>query len=233
MKINNSPAHILDSPVWNSLAGPHAELSESHGLARKYPSDISPFYGVSNTSSPQAWADLAELSGPTGISVLLEKTVDVPARWEKVGIFVGIQLTGQNVKVAPDKELIPLGVSDVPEMLNLISRTEPGPFKRRTIELGGYLGLRINGELVAMAGRRLNPPGWVEISAVCTAPEHRGKGYADRLVRAVAAGIREDNQLPFLHVSADNTNAIRLYERMGFELRIRPTFAILRPEPQT
>ncbi len=114
-------------------------------------------------------------------------------------------------------------------MMDLIKRTEPGPFFPRTIELGGYLGLRIDGELVAMAGRRINPPGWVEISAVCTAPNHRGNGYAARLVRAVAAGIRDENQLPFLHASGENVNAIRLYESMGFSLRIKPTFAILKP----
>ena len=115
-------------------------------------------------------------------------------------------------------------------MLELISRTEPGPFLPRTIELGGYLGIKHEGKLVAMAGRRLNPPGWVEISAVCTDEEFRGRGYAARLVKAVAAGIQDSGQTPFLHTGAANMNAIRLYEKLGFKIRLRPEFTILQPD---
>ncbi|GAA1631720.1 GNAT family N-acetyltransferase [Nonomuraea maheshkhaliensis] len=89
----------------------------------------------------------------------------------------------------------------------------------RTVELGVYLGIRRSGELVAMAGERLHPPGWTEISAVCTHPAHRGQGLATRLVLAVAAGIRARGETPFLHAAASNTNAISLYERLGFRLR--------------
>jgi predicted GNAT family acetyltransferase len=80
-----------------------------------------------------------------------------------------------------------------------------------------------------MAGRRLNPPGWVEISAVCTDVEHRGKGFAARLVLAVAAGIQESGQAPFLHTGAANENAIRLYEKLGFKIRLQGEFNILKP----
>jgi predicted GNAT family acetyltransferase len=117
---------------------------------------------------------------------------------------------------------------NVPEMLDLIARTEPGPFLPRTIKLGGYLGFRVNGDLVAMAGRRMHPPGWIEISAVCTDSSHRGKGLARRLVNAVAAGIREDGEVPFLHVSETNENAIRLYEKTGFKHRMRGGFRVLK-----
>ncbi|MFD9074916.1 GNAT family N-acetyltransferase, partial [Streptomyces lasiicapitis] len=92
-------------------------------------------------------------------------------------------------------------------------------FRERTIELGTYLGIRHEGALVAMAGERLHPPGWTEISAVCTDPAHRGRGLASRLVLAVAYGIRERGETPFLHTAARNTGAIRLYESLGFRLR--------------
>ena len=53
-----------------------------------------------------------------------------------------------------------------------------------------------------MAGERLHPPGWTEISAVCTDPAFRGQGLASRLVLAVAAGIRARGETPFLHTAA-------------------------------
>src|ERR1700675_601744 len=79
-------------------------------------------------------------------------------------------------------EFIPLTQADVPEMLALTKLTKPGPFAARTREMGDYFGIRKEGVLVAMAGERLRVPGFTEISAVCTHPEHLGQGYARRLV---------------------------------------------------
>jgi hypothetical protein len=94
--------------------------------------------------------------------------------------------------------------------------------------MGTYLGVRRGGRLVAMAGERLHPPGWTEISAVCTDAEHRGEGLATRLVLAVAAGIRERGDTPFLHASAANVDAIRLYAALGFRLRRTLRFGAVR-----
>jgi predicted GNAT family acetyltransferase len=107
------------------------------------------------------------------------------------------------------------------------------------VSLGVYLGIRRGGVLVAMAGERMRPPGWGEISAVCTDPDHRGQGLAGRLVRAVGAVIRERGDVPFLHASASNTAGIRLYRRLGFTHRrdilfgaLRASAAVQRPEAQ-
>ena len=68
-------------------------------------------------------------------------------------------------------------------MLVLVAEAQPGPFLARTIEFGGYLGIRSQGRLIAMAGQRLRPPGYTEISAVATDPGHRRQGLAELLVR--------------------------------------------------
>jgi predicted GNAT family acetyltransferase len=94
--------------------------------------------------------------------------------------------------------------------------------------MGSYVGIRRDGALVAMAGERLRPPGWTEISAVCTDPEYRGHGFASRLIRHVAAGIGARGDTPFLHAAAANTSAIRLYESLGFTLRVTTVFRMIR-----
>lgn len=132
------------------------------------------------------------------------------------------------VAAASDEEAVRLGPADVPEMLDLVEHTQPGPLLPRTIELGTYLGIRRGGALVAMAGERLHPPGRTEISAVCTDPDFRGAGLATRLVLAVAHGIRERGETPFLHTAATNTTAIRLYESLGFRLRRTTRFMAAR-----
>lgn len=140
----------------------------------------------------------------------------------------GVQLVDAGVEATSDGETVRLGPGDVPEMLDLAARTRPGPFLPRTEELGVYLGIRRGGALVAMAGQRLHPPGWTEISAVCTDERWRGRGFASRMVRVLVAGIRARGETPFLHAVADNTGAIRLYEALGFCLRRTIVFSAVR-----
>ena len=128
-------------------------------------------------------------------------------------------------------EAIPLGAGDVPEMLELVAATEPGPFLPRTIELGDYLGLRRDGALVAMAGERFHLDGWTEISAVCTRPDHRGQGFASRLMGALIAGIKRRSERAFLHVMSTNTTAIRLYEDLGFRVRQHAPLTVVTRDP--
>ena len=221
-------SHILDNVAWAALSGPQAGWAEVCGNARRFPVDVSPFGAIADQANPQCWQDLANLVGPGGTAVLTGRQLDAPKDWEELGGGTGKQMTGEAVFGQADEEAIELTQEDVPEMLDLISRTEPGPFLPRTRELGGYVGFKVDGELVAMAGRRFHPPGWVEISAVCTAPAYRGKGLAGRLVKAVVAGIRAEGEVPFLHVSESNENAIKLYEKLGFRIRMQSTFKVLK-----
>jgi ribosomal protein S18 acetylase RimI-like enzyme len=220
--------HPLDNPARASLLGLHAGLAERYGTALRYPADISPFVALPDEPGEADWANLAALVRPGAIAVSAGVPMAPPPDWQLIRALAGVQLTGGQVAVVPDPEAIPLGPADVPEMLDLVARTQPGPFLPRTIELGGYLGVRRDGALVAMAGERLQPPGWTEISAVCTAEEYRGQGLATRLTLAVAAAIRKRGDTPFLHASASNVSAIRLYESLGFQLRRDATFVIAR-----
>ncbi|GGO22858.1 hypothetical protein GCM10010116_46140 [Microbispora rosea subsp. aerata] len=223
-----SDRHLLDNPAWASLTGPHARFAERHGNALRYPGDVAPFFALPDDPEPADWNDLAVLAGP-GVTVpVTGGTFAPPYGWDVVEHGAAVQLVGDEVAAAPDEEAVRLGPADVPEMLDLVARTQPGPFRRRTVELGTYLGIRRGGALVAMAGERLHPPGWTEISAVCTDPAFRRQGLASRLVLAVAAGIRARGEIPFLHAAARNTPAIRVYEALGFRLRRRTTFAAVR-----
>jgi Predicted acetyltransferase len=218
---------VLDHAAWRSLTGPHARFAERHGNVVRYPVDVSPFLALPPEPKPADWDDLAALAGP-GAVVTVAGLPDPPPGWEVVQVIPGVQLVDDGVAAVPDGEAVRLTPDDVPEMLDLVARTRPGPFLPRTIEMGTYLGIRRGGRLVAMAGERLRPPGWTEISAVCTDPEFRGQGLATRLVLAVAAGIRARGETPFMHAAADNTNAIRLYESLGFRLRREVRFGSVR-----
>ncbi|QJT05551.1 GNAT family N-acetyltransferase [Streptomyces asoensis] len=231
--------HPLDNAVWAALDGPHAlphslkgmggtPTADRVGRAARYPADVYDFAALADPGDPAAWADLRTLVGP-GTAVRIKPVQRVPDGWEVVGGGEGVQLVATEVfRTEPAPEAVRLGPDDVPEILDLVARTRPGPFRQRTIALGTYLGIRHQGRLIAMAGERLRLPGWTEISAVCTDPDHRGKGLATRLIRAVGAGVRERGDTPFLHAAAGNAPAIRLYESLGFAVRRRSTIASVR-----
>ena len=220
--------HPLDNPARAAMLGPQAHLAERCGAVLRYAPGISPFVGLPDEPGLEDWADLAKLTGAGGVAATAGVPATPPSGWQVLMNVDAVQLTGELVAATPDAEAIPLGPADVPEMLDLVARTRPGPFLERTIEFGGYLGIRRDDVLVAMAGERLRPPGWTEISAVCTDPAFRGNGLATRLTLAVAAAITARGEKPFLHAAADNVTAIRLYESLGFRLRRPATFVVAR-----
>ncbi|MFC4948764.1 GNAT family N-acetyltransferase [Pseudonocardia sp. GCM10023141] len=223
-----SEPHPLDNPARASLLGAHRHLAERHGQALRYHPDVSPLVALPADPDESAWCDVADLLGPGAVLSVDGLTTPPPAGWEVVRDGDGVQLIDAGVAAAHDPEAVRLGAGDVPEMLALVERTHPEPFLPRTIEMGTYLGIRRAGRLVAMAGERLQPPGWTEISAVCTDVGYRRQGFATRLVHAVAASIRDRGDSPFLHAYALNTPAIRLYLALGFRLRRRVEFLRVR-----
>lgn len=221
---------VLDNPAWASLTGAHAHLGEGNDLARRFRSDVSPFSAVRDWSDPDVWAAILDLVGyDADFLAAPHEDVPVPAGWAHGNTLHGVQLveTAQ-VAARPDEEAVVLGAADVPEMIDLVERAQPGPFLTRTHELGRYVGLRRDGRLVAMAGERLRPGGWVELSAVATDERYRGQGLASRLALDVVHHAREHGERTFLHATADNTTAIRLYEHLGFALRRGVTFGSVR-----
>ncbi|GHH66427.1 hypothetical protein GCM10018775_88540 [Streptomyces umbrinus] len=217
----NSPPHPLDNAIHSALVGPHSHFAEQRGNALRYPVDMSPFMALPDRPDEADWEDLEALGGPGAKMTLSGPALEPPAGWDVVTRIPLLQFVDDGTTPAPYDEALRLGQADVPDMLALAERTRPGPFLPRTIEMGTYLGVRREGRLVAMAGERMHVAGWTEISGVCTDPEWRGQGLGTRLLLAVAATIHERGETPFLHVLATNTNAVRLYESLGFRLRLR------------
>ncbi|WP_219732649.1 GNAT family N-acetyltransferase [Leifsonia shinshuensis] len=224
--------HVLDDPAWNALTGPHAALAAGDDRARRYPPDMSPFASVADRGSDADWARLAALVGPgTTLGVFASAA---PEGWEEVAgydcyqyVFEGAALP-EAPPLGDDARLVLLGEADVAEALDLVERTKPGPFLPRTIDFGGYHGVRVGDRLAAMAGQRMRPDGWCEVSAVCSDPEWRGRGFAAAVMLAVMRGILDRGERPFLHVETVNERAIAVYERLGFTRRARMNVLVCR-----
>lgn len=220
---------VLDHPIWHALVSDHAGFAEGDDLARRYPPAVTPLAAV-HDPSPDAYSALARLLGPGGMAGLFfDRPPALPPTWTILRTAPLAQMVCSTPILADKAEAIErLSAAALPAMIELATLTEPGPFGPRTPELGTYLGIYKSGQLVAMAGERVRCGGFAEVSAVCTHPDHQGRGYASALVSAVMMGMMARGETPMLHVRSENAAAIRVYERLGFTSRRVLTMAVVR-----
>jgi len=213
---------ILDNPIWAALNTGSASHALGNGRVKYMQRDKGLFAGFKSYHQDE-WTDLDEwLPEQSQIILFVGEEVVIPANWEIKAHRQLLQLVydSNELPIAPENpRATPLSHSDIPAMLDLTRRTNPGPFFSKTIELGYYEGIFFAEKLVAMTGQRLQPDPYVEISAVCTDADFVGKGLAAELVRNQVRWIVSKSKVPFLHVNTDNHRAISLYEKIGFRLR--------------
>lgn len=220
---------LLERPPWSALTTKHSSFALGDDLAWRYRPDYAPMAAIRDVSDECLRAlgeimqpgdvvglfDAQAVAGTADLGVLAQKTVEQ------------MVYEDSDAMSAADRH-VDLSPADVPDMLRLVELTKPGPFAARTIALGSYIGIRIGGELVAMAGERMRFPGFTEISAVCTHPDHRRRGYSSMLVRALIRPILARGETPFLHIFSDNADAASLYQSLGFSHRRTLTVTVLK-----
>jgi len=220
---------VLDNPVWNALTTVQQSFAERDGDAARFPPEITGLAGV-RVPTEAAWAALARLLGPGGVTGIVGG--DAPGGGlEIVDEAPCAQMVFEGTTPQDPGGHEPLGPDDAAAMLALATATRPGPFGTRTGELGTFLGIRADGQLIAMAGQRMRLPGLIEISGVCTDPAPLGRGHAARLMAAQLARIAGEGAAAFLHVRADNSRAIAIYERLGFRIVRTFPYTIVRAQP--
>ena len=215
-----SGSELLADPAWNALETEHARFRIGGNQARRYPADVVPFAAV-NDYSDQSLQELEKLLAPGEHIYLFGAQPPATNR-----LAVGTPLhthqmiwpKNKPIEASGEKfQILPMASKDASDLVALTALAFPGFFRERTHQMGSYYGIRLDGELVAMAGERLVPPGMREISAVVTRPGHTGKGYGRALMNNLLVEHANAAVISFLHVGAQNTRAVALYQRMGFE----------------
>ena len=219
-----------DNPVWEALTTVQEHFNSGTNDVRYFPPEVGPFIGMRSWDDEGLKALDSHMPEGRSFSVMIARQIQLPPSMNIVLSLPLYQMVSTEFISQDDNNLHPrlLAKDDIAQMLALTAATRPGPFLTRTIEFGNYLGLFQGETLIAMAGERLKTPGFTEVSAICTDPVHLGKGYASLLTAKVCEKIHEEGKTPFLHVRQDNTRAIEVYKKLGFQVRAEVYFAIFK-----
>jgi GNAT superfamily N-acetyltransferase len=206
----------LDNPFWTTLTTVHRAYAVAFDGGLRFAKDIAPFAAIAEPGPIGALDEPTFFLGPRPI-------VPPGYRLEDLGLIT--QMVCDARQVLPDGPPI-RALSDHEPIRALAALVYPHFFRQRTAELGRYHGI---GDLEAMIGERMALPGLREVSAVCTHPDHTGRGLARRLLAFATNAIFDAGEQPFLQVSPTNTRAIELYERNGYrKTRDLPFFSVRR-----
>lgn len=218
--------HTLDNPIWNALTTHNQIISKGNQQAKYFDREIAAFAGLKDNSESDLNSLYEFMPLQTHFILFTPGDIVIPSGWKiilKKSLLQMVYQPSTSDRVldqeTDDSELVALQEKHVAAMLELTGQTNPGPFFSRTIEFGNYKGIFDGDRLVAMAGQRMRPVQYTEVSAVCTHPDYLGKGYAGKLVRYQIKKICSESRIPFLHVYTDNTSAYTLYEKLGFRTR--------------
>ena len=208
----------LDNPFWHSLQTRHRAIALQAQDAARYPADFAPFLGVARADSDAA--ALESLVAPGESVYLLGIAPQAPRGWRLEAFRPLAQMVCERpLEMADGPEAIELSAAHRADVLALTALVYPHYFRARTMEMGRYFGIYRDGRLAAMAGERLGMDALQEVSAICTHPEHNGRGYARRLTAMLSNDNLERGRTPFLHVSRENPRALRMYEQLGYRHR--------------
>lgn len=222
-------SHPLDNPVWHSLTGPHVSLSRQSGSVLAYRPEIALFAAVEDpaTSDMDGLAALIPQGGVAGFPFAGD--IPLPNNVELVRKVDVLQMVAEHFLPVPiNVSFVPIGAANQAAMVELVDMTKPGPFAPEAHRMGPFIGIFDGDRLAAMAGERMSLDGFGEISAVCTHPDYRGRGYARQLVSVRGSDIVARGKTPFLHVFPDNAPAIATYERLGFVVRRMIKFTVVK-----
>ena len=224
-------SHLLDNAIWEALSTHQQYLNAGNDQLKYFPKEVSPLFALQNWDSSDH--DVLEKEIPTDRSffVLIAREITIPDTMHvqlTLPLYQMVATKTVTTQHAHHSIMRKLTDEDIPQMLELTAKTKPGPFGNRTIEFGNYYGIFDGTQLVSMAGQRLQTNDFTEVSAICTDPAYLGKGYAAALTQQVCSCIYATGKTPFLHVRQDNIGAIKLYEKLGFEIRADIYFAIFK-----
>lgn len=172
---------------------------------------------------------------PSSLDAHLEESL-LPALpglgWRLMNPALHLRMVLQREPSTPaEKALVGLGPSDLEALQEFYATSYPDNFfDPQMLKTGQYVGYRdTTGALLAVAGVHVFSKTYsvAALGNITTHPSHRGRGLGGIVTGALCAQIRAEGiQTIVLNVHAQNTAAIRMYQRLGFVVYLPFTEAL-------
>jgi ribosomal protein S18 acetylase RimI-like enzyme len=117
-------------------------------------------------------------------------------------------------------QVVRLNMDDLDDMLGLYEEAYPGNwFDPRMLQTGQYFGVRKKIRLVSAGGVHVYSQKYkvASLGNVVTHPAQRNNGHAKAATAKLCQSLAQNVHHIGLNVNADNTAAISLYEKLGFD----------------
>jgi predicted GNAT family acetyltransferase len=118
-------------------------------------------------------------------------------------------------------QVVRLTRNDLDEMLRLYEEGYPGNwFNPRMLETRQYFGIKIENRLVSAAGVHVYSKKYkvAALGNIVTHPDYRGNGFGKAVTARLCQSLSGSVDHIGLNVEADNTIAVSVYEKSGFEI---------------
>jgi ribosomal protein S18 acetylase RimI-like enzyme len=116
--------------------------------------------------------------------------------------------------------VIQLGTDDQVGLKKMYAEAYPGNwFDLRMLETGCFFGICSKDEIVSAAGIHVFSVQYraAALGNICTHPDYRGKGYGMKVTARLCQHLSAVVDKIGLNVQAENTAALKIYSRLGFE----------------
>lgn len=143
------------------------------------------------------------------------EVLEVTPEWQMV--FKG---TEESLDPGPAE---PLTIKDIPAIQALAKTEGLSMLEKDPLACGPAFGVWRRRQLISMATTRIRVPGAAEIGNIVTHKDYRQQGYGSAVISALVKSLREQALQVFLMVYQTNAEAIRVYEKLGFEI-VRPMY---------
>jgi ribosomal protein S18 acetylase RimI-like enzyme len=148
---------------------------------------------------------------------VMDESFDIPDKKRMNRMVV----TGESFKPSPvDSKVVGLNSTHADIVRVLLQSYPNNFFEEYQLETGYYRGILDGGKLVSMAGiHTINRErGVAAIGNVVTDEAYRGQGLARSVTSKLVSDLLCDHKLVGLNVGRDNSPAIEVYSRLGFEI---------------
>lgn len=152
--------------------------------------------------------------------LVLQRYYQAETTWRRMLRMAITSTSWQSQTSVPPRPIKHLTVSDLPALKNLYTRHPESAFSADLFSQGLYFGAYAGEQIIAAGGTHALAPAHrlAVLGNILTAPETRRQGYATAITAALVATLFEQQySAVVLNVLEDNSTAIRIYQRLGFQ----------------